>query len=334
MMRTATLAQHFEYDALIARPNGDVLAARSTWTASDAFSIPGWTLSLGAQRTSHPVRGDAYNKFDLLAAHAGGSARVSPGGGFRTLRTPDGVFFVRGEGAKTTGTPSDRHTFAIVRIPRPSPEPGAPPRAKPSSAASPVEEEPLLGPDGAPLRMEPRDVRLACEIEQTSDRIHVRFEIANASKEPIYLFDHRGRWDADFDILCDGGGGAVHALLGVPPLPPFPIPWRYQPKGSYLDPGSSVSRAIRAELPLDERNAYWPLGYRVGSKVEATRFTLRVDFLRASKIRDAQHPEEPRGDVDAVSCTVDLPRPVELRRRSDEQWHAEGTQDAFPLGRI
>lgn len=341
------------HEALIARPSGDVLVAYSTWVARDAPPIPGWEFALGTQRTFFPPGGDRFNTFDILVSHAGATLRLQAGaglrrqmmpyaGGFQMFRAQDGVFVVRGGGQKAAGPLSEQYrarewtsyAFEMVRIPRPSPDVGRPPKPSPSRATSPADEVPLLGPQGTHLRAQPRDVRLACEVEQTGDQLLVRFDIANASEEPIYVFDHRGRRDADFDILCDGGGGAVHALLGIPPLPPFPIYWRYQPKGSYLAPRSTVRRQIRAEIPLDERNAYWPLGYRLDTRVRATRLTLRVDFLRASKVKDNQYPDEPHGDVDAVSCTVELPRAIELRRRNDKQPNAEGSQNALPLGRI
>jgi hypothetical protein len=342
----------FYHDVLIARPNGDLLIAHSDQMTRASPPIPGWKFTLGAQRTFLPSGGESpnINLFDLLVAHAGvllrlpsgeghrahaGTLlRLPPGEGYRMLRAPDGVFVARGSGGRAGGAMNDEYAFEIIRIARPSPTPGPPPNPSPSPTASPPDEVPLLGPQGAPLLAQPPDVRLACRIDQGSDHLHIRFDITNASKEPIHAFDHGGRQNADFDILCDAGGGVVHALLGVPPLPPFPIYWRYQPKGTTIDPGTSVHRDMRAEVPLRERNAYWPLEYQVDSGVETTRLTLRVDFLRASKIKDNRYPDEPRGDVEAVSCSITLPNPIELRRRDNKQLNAEGTQNMFPFGRM
>jgi hypothetical protein len=186
------------------------------------------------------------------------------------------------------------------------------------SSPSPTKETPMLDSRGRPIQHQPRDVRLACDVKWAGDKLSLHFEIRNASDEPIHVFDDRGRGDFQPNILCDGGGGAVHVLFGVPQIPPgVEAYWKFHPKATKLQPGASLHRESSVAVPLRERGTYAPVDYLLYAPVEITRLVLRVDFLRASKVVPSEYPDEPFGELESVSCEARLPGPVELQRRSD-----------------
>ena len=158
-------------------------------------------------------------------------------------------------------------------------------------------------------------VRLACAVELDEALLRVRFEVGNEGDEVVHVYDDLGR-STDPKVLCDGGDGSVRMLVGVPALPRFPVYWMYHPKATALAPGSSVRRELAAALPLRERGVYYKLAYEAGEVVTVARLHLRVDVLRASRVRPDQ--PEPRGPLECVAAEVALPRAVALLRRADD----------------
>jgi hypothetical protein len=159
------------------------------------------------------------------------------------------------------------------------------------------------------------DVTIACDAELTGDVLRVRFELTNGGAEVVHVFDDRGR-SGKADVLCDGGDGAVRLLVGVPPLPPFPVYWQFHPKTTALAPGASLRGEVAAPVPLREAGAYYRAAYEPSAAVEVARVWLRVDLLRASRVTSGDHPE-PRGAIECAVAEAALPRPVALLRRAD-----------------
>jgi hypothetical protein len=176
----------------------------------------------------------------------------------------------------------------------------------------------MLGPKGKPILTQPLDVRLACKLDQEGSALRISFEVTNATSEPIHVYDERGRPKA---YLYDGGGGAAHALVGIPPLPEFPVAWRWAPKTTKLGPGESLRREISFGVPLREKDSYHPEEDQGHAAVAIGRLVLRVDFIRASRIDpsvgDTEKAEVVFGDEEAATCESALPQPVELLRRRD-----------------
>lgn len=168
----------------------------------------------------------------------------------------------------------------------------------------------------APMSTRPPDVRLTCEVAISDAALRVRFTVTNVSAEEIHVFDNAGR-SPEADIVCDGGDGALHMLVGVPPLPPFPCYWKYHPRTTSLIPGESVSRELVAPIPVREVGRYYPTVYAEHVPVTIERVSLRLDFLRASKVSVTSYPDEPRGEVESVWRAAPMPCPVELWRRRD-----------------
>jgi hypothetical protein len=187
---------------------------------------------------------------------------------------------------------------------------------------SPAKEKPMLDAQGKPIIQQPTDVRLVCETERVRDVLHIRFTVSNASGEAIYVFVSPARRAAfQPQAVCDGGGGVVHVLCGVPEIPPGVVAsWKYHPQSTKLDPGASIRAEMTAPIPLEESNGYDLSQRRAHVSIEVARLALRVDFLRASKGKVTPGPGEygyTYSSLDAVSCEVALPGPVELHRRTD-----------------
>jgi hypothetical protein len=183
---------------------------------------------------------------------------------------------------------------------------------------SPPTETPMLDSQGKPIQSQPSDVHLQCDVRREGDTLRLRFEVKNSAREPIHVFDDRGRGDLQPNLLCDGGGGAVHVLYGVPEIPPGVVPyWKFHPKTTKLIPGESVRREATIKIPLREVDSYYPVKYDAHRAVQVSRLGLRVDFVRQSKVTPSDYPDEPRGELGSVSCEAALPGPVELQRRGD-----------------
>lgn len=176
----------------------------------------------------------------------------------------------------------------------------------------------MIGPNGKPIESQPPDVRLTCRVEQTDVTLTIHFDLVNSTKEPIYVYDGRGSPQKQ---VYDGGGAAAHVLVGIPPLPGYPVSWRWAPKATAVAPGASLQRMISLGVPLREVDAYHPDNYEDFAAVTISRVVLRVDFIRKSRIsadiKDLEKAEALWGGEEAVTGTVSLPRPVELQRRGD-----------------
>ena len=108
-------------EALIARPNGDVLLAyASAMMPRDPSPAPGWTFTLGPRRTSR----SPLNDHDMFVTHGGVSVRTAFTREPALLRAPDGEYLISAEGYVTVGHLSGLEThlakqgyfFTIVRV--------------------------------------------------------------------------------------------------------------------------------------------------------------------------------------------------------------------------
>jgi hypothetical protein len=187
-------------------------------------------------------------------------------------------------------------------------------------SAPPRAETPLVDVSARPLK-QPADVRLTCAVERAGKDLRLRFEIQSAAREPIHVYDGRGREGGLVQLVADGGGAAVHLVVGIPPLPPFPTAWRFAPKATELLPGAELRREVVLALPLREAGSYYRKEYPGDGTVKVERLVLRVDFLRASRMSPQAGPPEKAealfGDEESVSCEASLPGPVDLERRGD-----------------
>jgi len=117
------------YDALIARPGGELLLAWSVSMPREASPVPGWTFAFGPSKEDKGY-GEDYRsrRHDMVVSHGKVSARVPYFNGETSiLETPDGAFAVRAGGYTTRGPlpvydawkTRRGYGFTIARIPPP-----------------------------------------------------------------------------------------------------------------------------------------------------------------------------------------------------------------------
>lgn len=155
------------------------------------------------------------------------------------------------------------------------------------------------------------DVRSSAEVAEST--ITIRYSVTNRSSEDVYLYDNGDQPDAD--LVCDAGDGAVNVLLGISPLPPYPVVWKHHPKTTRLAPGGHKDGAFTLPLPLREISAYHNEKYATAERVDVKQLRLLIDYVRASSPKFTATPE-PRGTPE---CAVsETPITLTLERRGDE----------------
>lgn len=155
------------------------------------------------------------------------------------------------------------------------------------------------------------DVR--CSADIAGSNVTVRYAVTNRSNEDVYLYDNGDHPDAD--LVCDGGDGAVNVLMGISPLPPYPVAWKHHPKTTRLAPGAHKDGSFTLSLPLREISAYHNEKYATAERVEIKQLRLLIDYVRASSPKFTMTPE-PRGTPE---CAVtETPIELTLERRGDE----------------
>lgn len=112
------------FEALIARPSGEVLMAHAFGTPRDASPLPGWIFTPGPKRTAKAPGRDVVDSSEMVVAHGKVSVRTDHSVEYTRLGAPDGEFMVHAEGYTTTGDRSalsgslgrSGYGFTIVRI--------------------------------------------------------------------------------------------------------------------------------------------------------------------------------------------------------------------------
>ena len=127
------------HEALITRPNGDVLLDYAPQMPRESSPTLDWTFTFGQQRTFQRQ----WSDFDMVVTHRGVSVKTTFTGAPARLRAPDGEFLVEGNGYVRVGPHSDENEsydgflakkgygFSIVRVgpgsqPDPVPTPSPP----------------------------------------------------------------------------------------------------------------------------------------------------------------------------------------------------------------
>jgi hypothetical protein len=117
-------------EALLARPNGDVLLASATSLPRDPAPLPGWTITFSPQKSP---RGP-WRDYDMIVTHLGVAIQTAFKGPPAPLHAPDGDYLVEGSGYTRMEPLSDEaatsegylatkgYSFTLVRV-----EPASPP---------------------------------------------------------------------------------------------------------------------------------------------------------------------------------------------------------------
>ena len=196
-----------------------------------------------------------------------------------------------------------------------------------------------------PLPASSPHLALTCDVEQTSERLRIRYAATNRSAEDCFLLNKATHeWGPEqqgiqpWGGVYDAGSGVANVVLGVSALPPREVHVAHVPGATLLAAGQLQRGTIDLPLPLREWNVYYrpydqDLARDARSVPEETTsirsIRVFVDFIRRSATFQVKTLGDgtllPDGQPESAWCTATLPTAAELRRRNDGPWAGHGS---------